>query len=214
MLSLDDQQRLKKESGHEPEETILPEVDQQEPDPEDEPFNEASMNAEIHSIKDEEENSNSSTVYEGSNVCTVHTVADLQNALKSEEDIQIVVPNELLETVEFKTFLANLGPFPITSASAISASEQHLPEDRTCHAPPNTPSVTRPPSTSPQSPQPCSSRDISQTGFKDQPVESKYESDNSDGGDDITLQDLVAMETMEDDICDEDQFYQVTDSSK
>lgn len=34
-------------------------------------------------------------------------------------------------------------------------------------------------------------------------------SDISEGGDDITLEDLVAMETMEDDICDDDNYYQV-----
>ncbi|CAB4064728.1 unnamed protein product [Lepeophtheirus salmonis] len=48
----------------------------------------------------------------------------------------------------------------------------------------------------PSSPQPCSSRDISQGGFEDPEDE-----------DDITLQDLVALETMEEDCIDEDQYF-------
>ena len=48
-----------------------------------------------------------------SNVCTVQTVTDLQNALKCDDDIQIVVPNELLETSEFKAFISNFNSFPI-----------------------------------------------------------------------------------------------------
>jgi hypothetical protein len=137
--------------------------------------------------------------------------------IKLKCNFQIVVPNELLETTEFKVFLSSLGPFPITSASAAAASMAGMElsassEDRVCLAPPNTPAVTRPPSAAPpSSPQPCSSRDLSRSGFND-PAEisdSKCESDISEGGDDITLQDLVAMETMEDDICDDDHFYQV-----
>ena len=124
-----------------------------------------------------------------------------------------MVPNELLETVEFKTFLSNLGPFPITSNSSSSGFGLELTPsaERVCLAPPNTPSVTRPPSTAPLSPQPCSSRDLSRSGFNDPPPNdpSEFKSDNSEEGDDITLQDLVAMETMEDDICDDDQFFQV-----
>ena len=51
-------------------------------------------------------------IFSNSNVCTVQTIDDLQKALKSEDDIQIVVPNELLETSEFKTFLSNFNSFP------------------------------------------------------------------------------------------------------
>ena len=52
--------------------------------------------------------------FSNSNVCTVQTIDDLQKALKSEDDIQIVVPNELLETTEFKTFISNFNSFPIS----------------------------------------------------------------------------------------------------
>ena len=58
------------------------------------------------------------------------------------------------------------------------------------------------------SPQPCSSRDLSRSEFPDKESD-QNEHDVSDGGDDITLEDLVAMETMEDDICEEDNFYPV-----
>ena len=44
---------------------------------------------EEHAIKDECDSPNGSN-YEGSNICTVHTVTDLHNALKSEEDIQVI----------------------------------------------------------------------------------------------------------------------------
>lgn len=44
---------------------------------------------EYHTIKDECDSPNGSN-YEGSNICTVHTVTDLHNALKSEEDIQVI----------------------------------------------------------------------------------------------------------------------------
>ena len=52
-------------------------------------------------------------VLSSGNVRTVETIADLQKALKSEDDVQIVVPNELLETTEFKTFISNFNSFPI-----------------------------------------------------------------------------------------------------
>ena len=44
-------------------------------------------------------------------ICTVETVSDLKNAqilLKSDEDIQIIVANTILETNEFKTFMSHL----------------------------------------------------------------------------------------------------------
>ena len=40
-------------------------------------------------VKDETDDEEEENDDENSNVCTVHTVADLQNALKSEEDIQV-----------------------------------------------------------------------------------------------------------------------------
>ena len=51
------------------------------------------------------------------NICTVDTVSDLKNAqilLKSDEDIQIVVANDILETNEYKTFISHLNLPPQT----------------------------------------------------------------------------------------------------
>jgi hypothetical protein len=102
------------------------------------------------------------------NVRTVETIADLQKALKDEDDVQIVVPNELLETTEFKTFISNFNSFPIndrhqnvpplSSSSKESKSsnvKREMAENPSFQqtmegvipAPPNnTPVTTRPPS--------------------------------------------------------------------
>ena len=128
---------------------------------------------------------------------------------------EIVVPNDLLETAEFKIFLSNFGPFPSTSLASPSTpapptSGPGGSGEQVCHAPPNTPAVTRPPSTAPPiSPQPCSSRDLSRSSFPEREVNENASDLSDDDDDDITLEDLVAMETMEDDMCEEDNFYQV-----
>ena len=94
-------------------------------------------------------------VFRNSNVRTVQTITDLQNALKSEDDIQIVVPNELLETAEFKSFLANFNSFPIppsdrqnskTYSNTSPSSKQGEGSSARCSTPNNTPVTTRPPS--------------------------------------------------------------------
>jgi hypothetical protein len=141
--------------------------------------------------------------------------------LRSFVKFQIVVPNELLETAEFKVFLSNFGPFPSTSLASPSTPAPTTcggscgggkNGEQICHAPPNTPAVTRPPSTVPPvSPQPCSSRDLSRSSFPKREINENASdvSGGDDDDDDITLEDLVAMETMEDDMCEEDNFYQV-----
>ena len=139
--------------------------------------------------------------------CTVQTVSDFHKVLESVGDFQIVVPEDLYNNSEIKLVLSNLQ----------GSNSQGDPSA----APPNTPNVTRPPSATkelqqqpqpqerpsePPSPQPCSSRDVSQAGYPDQNTASML----NDSDDDITLQDLVAMETMEDaDVCDGDdeQFF-------
>ena len=91
-------------------------------------------------------------------ICTVETVSDLINAqmlLKSNEDIQIVVANDLLETSEYKAFMSHLNLPPQTP---------HPDDDREIssnHVPPNTPMTTRTPSIGPDidpnEPQPSTS---------------------------------------------------------
>ena len=79
-------------------------------------------------------------------ICKVDTVSDLINAqmlLKSNEDFQIVVANNLLETSEYKAFMSHLNLPPQTP---------HPDDDREIssnHVPPNTPMTTRPPSIGP-----------------------------------------------------------------
>ena len=94
-------------------------------------------------------------IFSNSNVRTVQTITDLQNALKSEDDLQIVVPNELLETAEFKSFLANFNSFPIppsdrqnskTYSNTSPSSKQGEGSRARCSTPNNTPVTTRPPS--------------------------------------------------------------------
>ena len=74
-------------------------------------------------------------------ICSVETVSDLMNAqmlLKSNEDIQIVVANDLLETNEFKAFMSHLN-------LPAQQNETKLPNQ----VPPNTPMNTRPSSAAP-----------------------------------------------------------------
>ncbi len=77
-------------------------------------------------------------------VLTVETVNDLMNAqdlLKSNDDIQIVVANDLLETNEFKQFMSHLNlPSSANNPDSLNAN----------HVPPNTPMTTRPPSATPK----------------------------------------------------------------
>ncbi len=156
--------------------------------------------------KPPEERSSTNKVY------TVQTVSDLQNALKSDDDVQIVVPNELLETSEFKSFISTLNSFPLHESSNSHPHGESSSND--CTAPPNTPAQTRPPSAA-SSPQPCSSRDVSRGGFiEEEEGAAKDQTALPDSDDDITLQDLVAMETMEDaDVCEDDQFFTLTNST-
>ena len=142
---------------------------------------------------------------ETENVLTVKTVSDLRSAqmlLKSNDDIQIVVANELLETAEFKDFMSHLN---------LPQQMQHQDAN---HVPPNTPIATRPSSTVPMkmdgddlrdsasSPLPSTSRTMS---HESSPKALNHEHDADEGdADNISLQDLVAMETMEQADDDED----------
>ena len=47
---------------------------------------------------------------------TIHTVEELQNALASDKNVQLVVSNELLDTPEFKALIQNM-------------QETNIPED-------------------------------------------------------------------------------------
>lgn len=157
------------------------------------------------------------------NVCTVETVSDLANALKYD-DVQIVVPNELLETSEFKSFISTLNSIPAHDSPGSSGHLfDHMKSDPDCAAPPNTPNQTRPPSVTsemnptpvnnPTSPKPCSSKDVLNSLGRG--VESILPHNLEESDDEITLQDLVAMETLDDadDVGDDDQFFTLSSST-
>ena len=83
-------------------------------------------------------------------ICKVETVNDLINAqmlLKSNEDFQIVVANNLLETSEYKAFISHL-----------NGDDKEISSN---HVSPNTPMTTRTPSIGPDidpnEPQPSTS---------------------------------------------------------
>ncbi|XP_040567810.1 uncharacterized protein [Lepeophtheirus salmonis] len=131
---------------------------------------------------------------------TVHSIDELKKILKADEDFQIIVSSEFADSDDFIHLMRNMnkgGGIVDVDKSSSSSKLNKKP---------------------PSSPQPCSSRDISQGGFED-PVrnmkeeekgrevdEDREELDEEDE-DDITLQDLVALETMEEDCIDEDQYF-------
>ena len=115
-------------------------------------------------------------------ICTVETVNDLKDAqmlLKNDEDVQIVVAHNLLETNEFKSFMSHLN----LPASQTPKSENQKPSQ----VPPN----TRVPSPDPK----AGTSAMAEAEAVDEPMIGP-DSDSDD--DDICLQDLVAMETMDD----------------
>lgn len=74
----------------------------------------------------------------------MQTISDLRNAqqlLKSNDDVQIVVANELLETAEFKDFMNHLNLLPQHDYNNGANNANHVPN--------NTPMTTRPPSATP-----------------------------------------------------------------
>ncbi len=75
------------------------EEEEEENSPDDDNDQRPKPSPEEHPIKDECDSPGGSN-YEGSNICTVHTVTDLHNALKSEEDIQVIA-NSFLGIVLF-----------------------------------------------------------------------------------------------------------------
>ena len=119
-------------------------------------------------------------------ICTVETVNDLKDAqmlLKNDEDVQIVVAHNLLETNEFKSFMSHLN----LPASQTPKSENQKPSQ----VPPN----TRVPS-----PDPKAGTSSAMTSTAEvEAVEDAMIGPDSDDDVDICLQDLVAMETMDDD---------------
>ena len=131
----------------------------------------------------------------GQEPITVDTVEALQSALACDNDVQLVVSNDLLETPEFKALMQNMDQSnTVQSTPAVSPSPQGSVID-------NEDSNSRPPipMLDPPSPIPCSSRDISREntrhGFETSTDSLLDITPCSD--DDMTLQDLIAVETID-----------------
>ena len=134
----------------------------------------------------------------GQQPITVDTVEALQSALACDNDVQLVVSNDLLETPEFKALMQTMDQSnmdaSMQSTPAVSPSPQGSVLD-------NEDSNSRPPLAvlDPPSPIPCSSKDVSREttrhGFETSTDSLLDMTPASD--DDMTLQDLIAVETID-----------------
>jgi uncharacterized Zn-finger protein len=161
------------------------------------------------SVSDQAPSSPTSFSFSGQQPITVDTVEALQSALACDNDVQLVVSNELLETPEFKALMQNMdqsnGLISTTHSMESTPSVSPIPSGSEFNQTEDGDSrlMTRPPQileeSNPPSPIPCSSRDVSREGTCqgfDTSTESLLPmSHGSD--DDITLQDLIAVETID-----------------
>eukprot|EP00090_Calanus_glacialis_P044895 TRINITY_DN805_c0_g1_i1.p1 TRINITY_DN805_c0_g1~~TRINITY_DN805_c0_g1_i1.p1 ORF type:complete len:1394 (-),score=273.33 TRINITY_DN805_c0_g1_i1:540-4721(-) len=161
------------------------------------------------SVSDQPPSSPTSFSFSGQQPITVDTVEALQSALACDNDVQLVVSNELLETPEFKALMQNMdqsnGLISTTQSMESTPSVSPIPSGSEFHhnEDSNSRQFTRPPQileeSNPPSPIPCSSRDISREGtcqgFDTSTDSLLPMSHGSD--DDITLQDLIAVETID-----------------
>jgi len=161
------------------------------------------------SVPDQAPSSPASFSFSGQQPITVDTVEALQSALACDNDVQLVVSNELLETPEFKALMQNMdqsnGLISTTHSMESTPSVSPIPSGSEFNQTEDGDSrlMTRPPQileeSNPPSPIPCSSRDVSREGTCqgfDTSTESLLPmSHGSD--DDITLQDLIAVETID-----------------
>ena len=138
----------------------------------------------------------------GQQPITVDTVEALQTALACDDDVQLVVSNELLETPEFKALMQNMDNSnmmnSIHSTPAVSPSPQVSELD---HEDSNLMSRNHDniEASAPASPVPCSSRDMSRENTRhDMDTTAETLLSLSPGSDDdMSLQDLIAVETID-----------------
>ena len=154
--------------------------------------------------------------FAGQQPITVDTVEALQSALACDNDVQLVVSNELLETPEFKALMQNMDQSSSTlvssiqSTPAVSPSPQASEFDQEETRMVETHLIKPPPIVSePPSPVPCSSRDMSREatrqGFDTSTDSLLSMTPGSD--DDMTLQDLIAVETIDESQMAEDDIH-------
>ena len=150
----------------------------------------------------------------GQQPITVDTVEALQSALACDNDVQLVVSNELLETPEFKALMQNMdsgntlvsAEHSMESTPAVSPVPEEMEEEaQTQTKPPHILEESNPPS-----PVPGSSRDVSREttrqGF-DTSTESLLSMNQTGSDDDMTLQDLIAVETIDESQMAEDDIH-------
>ena len=148
--------------------------------------------------------------FPGQHPITVDTVEALQSALACDNDVQLVVSNELLETPEFKALMQNMdqqtgsglassAAVSLQSSPAVSPTPPPLHEESSNSSSSKAGGLQQSSQSGPASPLPCSSRDLSRDNTS-QPFNTSTESllnitPGSD--DDLTLQDLIAVETID-----------------
>lgn len=147
---------------------------------------------------------------------TVDTIEALQSALACDNDVQLVVSNELLETNEFRALMQSMeqsgGVFnsasleatphvsPVPPPIQVEIESQH---SFTSNPPP--PAILE--ESNPPSPIPCSSRDMSREATRlgfDSPPSSPGLPLNPTSDDDMSIQDLIAVETIDESQMEED----------
>merc|ERR1719219_826529 len=151
----------------------------------------------------------------GQQPITVDTVEALQSALACDNDVQLVVSNELLETPEFKALMQNMdhGAALVSAEHSMESTPSVSPIPAGCELE-DSQSGIKPPhileESNPPSPVAGSSRDVSREttrqGF-DTSTESLLSLNQAGSDDDMTLQDLIAVETIDESQMAEDDIH-------
>ena len=152
----------------------------------------------------------------GQQPITVDTVEALQSALACDNDVQLVVSNELLETPEFKALMQNMdnGNTLVSAEHSMESTPAVSPVPRPEEMEEDSQGVDKPThileESNPPSPVPGSSRDVSREttrqGF-DTSTESLLSMNQAGSDDDMTLQDLIAVETIDESQMAEDDIH-------
>ena len=144
----------------------------------------------------------------GQQPITVDTVEALQSALACDNDVQLVVSNELLETPEFKALMQNMDQSNTVASSLQSTpAVSPRPQDRVDEDS----NIARPSAileeSNPPSPIPCSSGEMSReaTSFQNNTEDLLAIHPGSD--DEMTLQDLIAVETIDESQMEEEDMH-------
>jgi len=144
----------------------------------------------------------------GQQPITVDTVEALQTALACDNDVQLVVSNELLETPEFKALMQNMDQSntlasSLQSTPAVSPRPQdRVDEDSNMARPSAILEESNPPS-----PIPCSSGEMSREATSFQNTTDDILAIHPGSDDEMTLQDLIAVETIDESQMEEEDMH-------